>query len=324
MAAVIQNKAELKLYVLYVIGLTAFYSLWSVKGYYTGMRQWRMGIWRAVGPDSSYGGPNSLGMTLVSTFPLIYYHVRKELPRYIVFLLYASMGLLLWNIILTGSRTAMMGMLFFFALLMWQSQHRFRNLLVSALVLTSIWMIMPQQYRDRFESTTEVSADEDTGTGAAESASARIEGVEIGLKMVADRPLFGYGINNWGFASGSFYNPHWWGGAHTLIGQILGEIGLVGTISFIVWLWALFRTISRIRKYYRHRDDQFMSNLALALKSMLVLLLLLGLGGHNLFRYSWFLISAITVAQLKVMEQDEKLELSLAATPPHHEISETC
>jgi probable O-glycosylation ligase (exosortase A-associated) len=305
-AAVIRDKEELKLYVLYVVGLTAFYSFWSVKGYYTGMRQYRMGIWRAVGPDTSYGGPNSLGMTLVSTFPLVYYHVRKELPRYIIFGLYAALAIMLWNIILTGSRTAMAGMLFFFVLLVWQSRHRFRNLILSAMALICIWVIMPEQYRERFESTAEVSADEDTGTGAAESASARIDGVKIGFRMVMDRPLFGYGIGNWGFAAGNFYRPGWWAGAHTLIGQILGEIGFVGTAAFILWLWSLFSTISRIQRFYRSRQDEFMSNLALALKSMLILLLVLGLGGHNLFRYSWFLISALTVAQLKIMEQEER------------------
>lgn len=303
-AAVIQDRRELKWFLLYVIALTAFYSFWSVWGYYNGVRQWRMGIDRAVGPDTSYGAPNSLAMTLVSTIPLVYYYLTRQTPSWLRLWIYGVLALMMWNVILTGSRTGMAGLLFFFFLLMWQSKYKLRMMLVSAVALVCIWFVMPEQYRQRFESTTEVTPTEDDRTGAAMSASARIEGIKIGLQMLADRPLLGFGVGNWGYTSGTYYRPGWWGNAHTIIGQIFGEIGLLGLIAFLIWLYTLFTAMARLRRFYLTRNDQFMANTALALRAMLVLLLVLGLGGHNMFRYSWFLISALVAAMLKVQRQE--------------------
>jgi hypothetical protein len=46
------------------------------------------------------------------------------------------------------------------------------------------------------------------------------------------------------------------------------------------------------------------SSLALSLRTQLIILLVLGLGGHNLFRYSWFVISALTACLLKIERND--------------------
>ncbi len=305
--AVIEDRKQLRWYLIWIIALTIFYSTYSVYGYYTGHRQYRMGIWRALGPDSSYGAPNSLAATLISSLPFLYYFYSKELRAIYRWVLLGGMAIMLWNLILTGSRTGMGATLVFFILVMWQSKHRARNFIVSSVLLTCIWFIMPQQYQERFVSTKELTPVEDH-TGASASASSRIVGMKIGFRMLATRPLTGYGLGNFGWVAGTYFDPTWWIPAHSLIGQLCGEVGLVGIIGFITWIALLAYHLARLRRKYESLDDPFMSNLALSLKTQLIILLVLGLGGHNLFRYSWFVISALTACLLKI-ERSEKADL---------------
>jgi probable O-glycosylation ligase (exosortase A-associated) len=301
--AVIEDRKQLRWYLVWIIALTIFYSTYSVYGYYTGHRQYRMGIWRALGPDTSYGAPNSLAATLICSLPFLYYFYGKELRALYRWALVGGMAIMLWNLILTGSRTGMAATLVFFFLLMWQSKHKTRNFIVSSVLLVCIWFIMPQQYQERFLSTNELTPVEDH-TGASASAASRIVGMKLGLKMLATRPLTGYGLGNFGYVAGTYFDPTWWIPAHSLIGQLCGEVGLIGIVGFLGWLGLMFYHLARLRRKYESRGDLLVSKLALSLKTQLLILLVLGLGGHNLFRYSWFVISALTVCLLKIERND--------------------
>jgi O-antigen ligase len=171
---------------------------------------------------------------------------------------------------------------------------------------------MPDQYKERFLSITDVSSE----TGAAESARGRLDGFINGLKMFTDRPLLGYGLGNFGVATGMVYRSGWLQ-AHSLPGQMLGEIGLLGSIAFIVWLYNVFRTLSQVlrRAGPKSKEGRFMISLATSLKVQLFCLLFMGLGGHNLYRYNWFIISAVAVIMLRYIDRQEQTDKSAAVTP---------
>ncbi|MCK4462559.1 MAG: O-antigen ligase family protein [candidate division Zixibacteria bacterium] len=289
----IDSKQQFRLYLFFIILTTGFHAVASTINYYQGVRQFTMGVERAVGLDQTYGAPNSLAATIVYTLPFIYFYIKSDSARLTRLFLFVLFGICVWCIILTGSRTGMLAIVFVSFVMALEARHRLRNLLVGALVLAAIWVVTPDQYKDRFAS----SVDFDSGTGAARSAQGRIQGLVNGIKMMIDRPLLGVGVGQYPVALSMRYGKGWWE-AHSLPGQLMGDLGLLGTIAFIVWIATLFRSLARTKRLYA--DDVFIHNMIIALRVQLLCLLFMGLGGHNLYRYNWFFISALTAVILRL------------------------
>jgi len=293
----IDTERQFKFFIMFTILGTAFHATTAVINYYRGIRELEMGIERAFAMDSSFSDPNSLAATIVYTLPLIYYYFHKKAPNYIKIFLSVISLISLWCVVLTGSRTGMAGVLVFLILVLWEGKHKLRNLLLMALAILVIWAVMPSQYQQRFESITNLNTEDDV-TGAAASAESRLKFLGYAFGMFMDRPLFGYGLGNFGTAMGMVYQGAWLQ-AHTLPGQLISEMGLTGVIAFSLWMIFLFSNIKKLRHYFRLSGNTFMSNMTIAMKTHILLMFFMGLGGHNLFRYNWFIISAVLVLLLK-------------------------
>lgn len=293
----IDNEKQFKFFIIFTILGTAFHATSAIINYYNGIREVEMGIERAFAMDTSYGDPNSLAATIVYTLPLIYYYFQKKAPNYIKILLIVIALISLWCIVLTGSRTGMAGVLVFLMLVLWEGKHKLRNFLLIISAVLVIWAIMPGQYQQRFESITNLNT-EDDATGAATSAEARFKFLGYAYDMFKDRPLFGYGMGNFSTAMAMRYHGLWFQ-AHTLPGQLISEMGSTGIIAFSMWVIFLFSNIKKLRRYFHLSGSTFMLNMTLAMKTHLLLMFFMGLGGHNLFRYNWFIISAVLVLLLK-------------------------
>jgi O-antigen ligase len=257
-----------------------------------------MGIERAFGMDTSLGDPNSLAATIVYTLPLIFYYFTDKTSKWIkIFLAFTSL-ILLWCVILTGSRTGMAGVIVFGLLLLWERKNKIRNFILIAILFIGIVSVMPEQDQPRLLSLTEMSEEVDDETGAAASARSRLEFLGYAFEMLLDRPLFGYGLGNFSVAMGDVYEGLWLA-AHTLPAQLMGEMGLTGIIAFVTFVVFMFGHLRRFRWYFKKTGNKFFYNMTLAMKNHLLLLFFMGVGGHNLNRYNWYIIAAIIVLMMR-------------------------
>ena len=289
----IDDEKQFKFFILFTILGTAFHATSAVINYYNGIVEVEMGIERALAMDTSYGDPNSLAATIVYTLPLIYYYFTKKTPTWIRITLITVMLISLWCVILTGSRTGMAGVIVFGVMAIWGRPNRVRNFILVGAALVVLAFLAPGEYQQRFESITNFDTQHDQ-TGAAYSAKSRWIFLKYGFQMLLTRPLTGYGMGNFATTMGTLYNQSWLQ-AHTLPAQIMGEMGMTGIIAFTIWMIALFANLKKLRRYFKNTDNQFMYNMVVAMKMHLILMFFMGLGGHNLFRYNWFIISAIIV-----------------------------
>ena len=169
---------------------------------------------------------------------------------------------------------------------------------------------MPESYKIRFISTfAEAGADEAGQKGAYDSAHGRLAGLEQGYKTFLSHPVFGMGPGNfkytWDGGTGEITGMS----AHNLYGQVLGEMGGVGSVAFVALMWTIFMTHWRIRKMGNdhlipsgdsgesvNSEKQRLLLLASSASiQTLVLLLFNGNFGHNLFRYNYLWVGAIGV-----------------------------
>ena len=120
----------------------------------------------------------------------------------------------------------------------------------------------------------------------------------LGLKTWGDNPITGVGPGAWRPATGSTVE------AHNLYGQIVGEMGTLGLMTFaavVFLLWRNLRQIKRMSRSLPPGSGDFLPKLGRALSVSLFMLLLMGNAGHNLFRFNWLWFGAFAIIAAQCM-----------------------
>lgn len=291
----VRNRVELEWLLLGFLGTLFLYELLSLIEYGNGRHMYRMGIVRMIGVDNKFNDPNAFAATICYSMPLVFMFLKYKSTIFqpkLVWLACFSLFLLgILCIVLTGSRTGMVGVILLLALQVWSSKNRFRYLIASIAALAATWSQMPASLHNRFESLWNPEA---STKGAAMSAASRLDGFLDGLQMMLDRPI-GFGAHT--FRHARDYVGKWGGlDAHNLYGQVMGELGFLGAIALLGMVYMTWRTTKAIKANAQAISDLSQRNfyhcLAVALNHSLILLLFYGISSHNLYRYTWLWYAA--------------------------------
>lgn len=282
--------------------------------------QFRMGVSRMIGVDQSGADPNALAATINYSLPFAYalFLRYKDDLNYLwhkrVLVAYVLLSTLC--IFLTGSRAGAV-IFVFFAVFVWlYSPHKVRWLLVLTFAAVIIWQLLPYEKKIRLESiwnedvVMEGVEGEKIMRSAKESTNGRTEGLWDGIQLLQRHPLTGAGAGNFSKARqlvreiplGSELQ------AHNLYGQLMGELGVFGIVSFLVFLISIIKLNVAV---IRNKCSE-MHPIAWACIITIVLLLINGMAGHNLYRYTWLWVAAFSSIQYGIsIEQSKK---SMVAT----------
>ncbi|MGH7170960.1 MAG: O-antigen ligase family protein, partial [Gemmataceae bacterium] len=286
----------------------ALYMAHSFREYLSGRYEYRMGIRRMRGVDSSFGDPNAFASSLLYTVPLALSLLMAK-PRKILRL--CLVGHLLgvcMCIALTGSRSAFMGMGLCGALTLLVWVRRKALLLVlgcaaGAAALGVATVALPAELQNRYLTIIDSSYGP---KNAAESAHSRLEFFLDGCRAWQSSPLIGHGPRSFDFITGHKM------GSHNLYGQVLCETGALGALALAAFVVCFLLNWLEIRRYYQGHPQQprdFVFYLSRNMAILLVLLLLLGCAGHSLYRYNWRWFAAfqiIAVHCVRKRQQDSQ------------------
>ncbi len=325
----IQDEEGLRHIVIGFLAVMALYLLHSLREYMGGRYTYRMGISRMMGVDGTLGDPNSFGASIVFALPIVaavwFAGIGGRTGRIVMT---GYVGLSCLCILLTGSRGSLMALMVWFAIIIWGTQYRTKALAAFVLAAPLAFMALPDSLQNRFET---IINPEVGPKNAQESGEGRIQGFYMGFELWAKNPLNGVGPGAWRPATGQPIE------SHNLVGQLVGELGGLGVVSFLSLLacfWMNLRTMKRLRRDYPEWRNDLVFTLPPAIGVSVFLLVFLGMGGHNLFRFTWlwyggFLIIARHCAELRVAnwepepeveaEAEEELELAPGwiLHPPH-------
>lgn len=319
MLVVADDEASLKMLVKVFVFSMMFYVLHSLWEYHNGRHFYRMGIHRMIGVDSKSGDPNSFGASVVFCLPFVYALLRSETNKLFRWSYYVYFLMAVHCVVLTGSRSASIALVLL--LVFWASmQHGKRKIIIFTVVLISmgtVWHYMPEEKRDRIRTLW----DKDAGPSSAyESADGRRLGLRAGWLMFKDHPFTGVGAGAKNFIG--YRITHKFDEdvgqmsleAHNLYGEVLGEFGLSGAFCLFGLIVSIMNCCSSVfkRTFQSGLLADFKYSLSWAIISCLLLLLLLGLSGHNFYRPLWLWIAAWagTLARLVnqesiILQQDE-------------------
>ncbi|HTU49321.1 MAG TPA: O-antigen ligase family protein [Acidobacteriaceae bacterium] len=262
-----------------------------------------MHIERAIGITNSAGDPDSLAITLLLTIPLCLALMVRSNPMWMRVVAAASIGVYLVTIVDTGSRAAASGVLFLILLVLFRKPKNLFFLPVLVALAPLVWIVIPQQYKARYETVDHLKSDE--------SYQNRILSWEGGIAMFESNPITGIGPGNYTDANGEKYWPgngrKTFLNAHSLYFKLLGELGLIGVFTFGGYLICVFRLNFRVRKeLLAHETSSFLRTLPAMFNIILCLLLFDGYAAHNLYRDNWYIVGAMVacVSLLPVLQQE--------------------
>jgi O-antigen ligase len=278
----VHDEEGLKTVTVGFLAVMGLYLLHSFREYLGGRHTFRMGIARMIGVDTTLGDPNSFGASIVFALPLVAALWRAGIGgRKGRILLTGYVGLSSLCILLTGSRSSLLGLLLWFTIIIWRTKYRFPAIVGFAAAAPLAFIALPESLQTRFETII----DSDVGpANAKESGEGRKQGLILGFRQWANNPLTGIGPGAWRPANRTQIE------SHNLYGQLVGETGTLGLLSFLLLLgcfWANLRALRRVRREVPAWEHDLVFTLPSAIGVALFLLLFMGNFGHNLFRFTW-------------------------------------
>jgi O-antigen ligase len=293
----LRNEGDLQRIVLaYVVavGLYMTHSLWE---YHNGRYQYTMGTSRLLGIDLTFGDPNTFAATILYSLPLamaLWPFARQLWQRGLL----AGYGLLsLVCVLLTSSRTGFVGLCCLAAMTALLSTQRLKWLVLLVVLAPAAWHFLPQDRQNRFLTLVDPSYGP---ANAQVSAEGRAQGWRDGLQLWSEHPLTGVGPGAFGASTGTGFE------SHQLYGQVLGELGTCGLIAFVCLLAAFAANAWqgwRLCRQNPHLKTELSWAIVRATSQTVVLLLLLGLAGHNLYRYTWLWFGAFQALALQLLKE---------------------
>jgi putative inorganic carbon (HCO3(-)) transporter len=191
-----------------------------------------------------FGNPNDLAICLNMLLPLaVVLGMTSRGIRRIIFM--GGALVMAGGIMFTYSRGGFLGIIFSFLFMLWKLSKR-KRVRTMALVFVSVAVllpILPGSYGKRI--LTIFESDSDT-TG---SSHARQELLMNGINQTMQRPIIGVGMGN--FTDISIHGMV----AHNSYVEIAAELGVFGLLAYLIVILAPFRSLGRLEKEVKERDD---------------------------------------------------------------------
>ena len=195
---------------------------------------------RVSGNSQAFGNANDLAVLLCVNFPLLFY-LLIEAKGYFRKATYAIvMGLVLYIIALTYSRTGVLALIVAIGALMWHfgiKTGRHASVIAVGILLVVVFVAFaPSGYGKLMASifSKEVDVSETMRSDAAESGKAR-QGLLIrAIEVTLEHPIFGVGLDGFGELSGR------WQVQHSTYLQYSSEAGIPALVLFLLLIRCTF------------------------------------------------------------------------------------
>jgi len=214
---------------------------------------------RGVGAGSTgfFANSNDFGLAMVIAFPVGAFLLYAQLKRWqrVALLIYSTVCFL--SIFFCSSRGAIVGIAMIVLIAFIKRPKKLAPALMIVFLAVGVGIIMPQGHKDRLRKALDYQTDPD--------AMSRITFWKAGLRMFSDHPLTGVGVGNFPVAyereyAGNDYSLKEWV-CHSIYIQSLSELGLSGTVPFLILVGLLFYLNSQTRR-------QLLANSPNALRSL--------------------------------------------------------
>ena len=220
---------------------------------------------RYTGPMKN---PNGFGLILMSGIPALYYLATSKRSVFQKIVAVASMATCGFALLLTMSRTFIVGFFFFLVLMTfynwsgnWLKRILYWMLGIVVAVVFGLVLLSMEGVGGRL-----MAGFEDGGDTSTQARSSVMLG---GLKACADHPFFGIGLNNTSVAG---YNATG-NASHDIVSTLSGELGAVGMLIFGLLVWQAFKLLPGAKAFEANARPELASICSMTTAALIVCLI---------------------------------------------------
>lgn len=184
------------------------------------------------------GDGNDFGLSICLLLPCGLWLARTSPSKFGKLLIYLSMILLVYAIVASQSRGAVLGIGALAAFLWWWSKHKVVLGVLGVVVAMGVFALAPAQFTGRMSTLKTPGSDG--------SAQGRLDAWSGGIGMGANSPLVGVGAGHFG--------PRWGKTAHSTYVLAFGELGLPGFIVLCGVVFGNIRLTMNLRRRIREAN----------------------------------------------------------------------
>lgn len=238
---------------------------------------------------------NGLAFVICTVLPFLYFMAGLSLKSKLAFFLLIPP--FLYALVLTGSRSGVIGLVIIFLGILVKSKNRIVIGLLGVSVAIVSFSFMTPNMQDRYLSII----------GKGEKNKATFEGrnegnIEIFREVVLRRPLFGYGLGTSREANANF------GGsdqpAHNLYVEAASEVGLIGTVVFVLFIRSIVVNFVQSQKILKiKKSNRFLLRLNDAMQVWLAMNIIFSFASYGVSSYEWYLFAGLSVVILRISQK---------------------
>ena len=299
------------------------YFLCNLKMAQHGFRSWATGgfgfsSWGVTGSPGWFQNSGEFSLQMVVFLPLVLAYIatfRHDWSRLVRVFFYLLVIMTIGSIIASSSRGGILGLIMVGLWCLAYSRQRIKALIVLVLVAVFVYMVIPPEFKERFETA-----------GEDKTSISRLAYWEYGKEAIRDNPITGIGFRNWTIWVAAKH-PELIGAIgsrdrleviHNTYLETATELGLLGAAAYFAILLQIFLTNHRSAKMARMRNDSFLAATATGLNGSLIGYLVPSYFMSVLYYpYIWILL-ALTVCVSSVCRQGAREHSVFAQSPVIH------
>lgn len=289
-------------FIILYLALTCWLAYEPIFNHFMGIGKVRIGadIMHSKGTTGGVSGHVGLANAMTQSIPFAYFlliYSRKFIPKLLGLI---CLIIFVLATIASGARGGFLGLVIC-AVLFWILAEKKLFASISIVCLAIIFFGMNQQYINWVSTILDFGASDS-------SASSRMAGLSHGIQMAIKRPILGVGIGCYSTARLEWFSWGIW--AHNHYGELIGELGVLGTATWVWIIWLCFKELHNMKKFIIHNQkekvDQIYIYIINSCWAVLVLRLIIGMTTHSLMSYIWYFIAGIIVISSKSLEKQHK------------------
>jgi O-antigen ligase len=205
--------------------------------------------------------------------------------------------LCIYALMLTGSRTGLVGLVVIALGVIAKARHRFVLAIGFLLIGIIGFPLLSADFQDRYLSLVGLSVKNEA------TAELRVAGLEVDLEVALRRPIFGHGLGTSREARANFAG--WDQPSHNLYAEAAVELGFVGMAIVILLVVSIISGLQNCRRAYAsQKTGAFLSRVLDAMQVWLMLNIAFSLASYGLTSYEWYLLGGLAVVLQRFAIQD--------------------
>jgi O-antigen ligase len=259
------------------------------------MANWEL-MNRLSGSPSDVINPNGLAFVVITILPFMLLLYRENI-------VWKTLGMTvgpasIYVLYLTGSRSGLLGFFFILFIFVIKSKQKITLLIFITIISMYSYVNMDDNFKDRYSSIFS------SETKNARTSQGRMNALLTDFKVGMHRPIFGHGLGTSWEANTNFGIESQI--SHCIYTETLQEIGIVGLVFFIVYIWSILKTQLN---FISINNDNFLSRLGNIVFILSLMNIFFGFASYGLSSYEWYFFGGLSVminTSLRKSENEEK------------------